>query len=170
MTDKEAPEQQKRQPLRVFDAWAIRKSITDELALASAERAFKALAQGKVTVPPPMGAQFEEVNGEVHVKGAHLHGSEVFVFKFATGFYNNVQFGVPTGSGMVLVVDAVTGFPLCVLADNGYLTDLRTAAAGALAAREPRGNTVAYVCRGTQCSLPIESLDALAAELSEKIS
>jgi ornithine cyclodeaminase len=35
----------------------------------------------------------------------------------------------------VLVFSADTGFPLGVLADNGYLTDLRTAAAGALAAR-----------------------------------
>jgi uncharacterized protein YyaL (SSP411 family) len=41
---------------------------------------------------------------------------------------------------------------------------------GTLAARKPGENTVAYVCRGTQCSLPIESLEALAAELSEKIS
>jgi uncharacterized protein YyaL (SSP411 family) len=37
---------------------------------------------------------------------------------------------------------------------------------GALAARAPREKTVAYVCRGSQCSLPIESLDALAAELA----
>jgi ornithine cyclodeaminase/alanine dehydrogenase-like protein (mu-crystallin family) len=135
MTDSNAPDKQKRQPLRVFDAWAIRKTITDELALVSAERAFKALARDEVTVPPPMEAQFEEVNGEVQVKGAHLHNSAVFVFKVATGFYNNVQFGVPTGSGMVLVFDAETGFPICILADNGYLTDLRTAAAGALAVK-----------------------------------
>ena len=132
MTESKAPESNQRQPLRVFDAWAIRKAVTDELALISAESAFKALARGSVTVPPPMAAQFEEVNGQVHVKGAFLHGSSVFAFQFATGFYNNVQFGVPTGSGMVLVFDAETGFPLCSLGDNGYLTYLRTAAAGAL--------------------------------------
>src|SRR5690606_42121599 len=38
---------------------------------------------------------------------------------------------------------------------------------GALAERAARpGTTVAYRCTGTRCSLPIESLDALAAELS----
>jgi uncharacterized protein YyaL (SSP411 family) len=38
---------------------------------------------------------------------------------------------------------------------------------GALAARAPQRQTVAYVCRGTECSLPISSLEALASELSE---
>jgi len=33
------------------------------------------------------------------------------------------------------VFDATTGFPLALLRDNGYLTELRTGAAGALAAR-----------------------------------
>jgi len=75
------------------------------------------------------------VSGEVHVKGAWIHGDSVFAFKVATGFYDNATAGLPTGSGLVLVFDATTGFPLALLADNGYLTDLRTAAAGALAAR-----------------------------------
>ena len=158
MTDTETPNPHARQPLRVFDAWAIRNAITDRLALVSAERAFKALAREKVTVPPPLGAVFDDVNGEVHVKGAYLHGSPVFVFKVATGFYNNVQFGVPTGSGMVLVFDADTGFPRCILADNGYLTDLRTAAAGALAVEHltPRKPLrVAMVGSGVQARLQL---------------
>jgi ornithine cyclodeaminase len=154
----ETPEQAKQPALRVFDAWAIQKLVTDRLALVSAERAFKAIARGRVTVPPPLGAHFEDVNGEVHVKGAYLHGSPVFVFKIATGFYGNVQFGVPTGSGMVLVFDAETGFPRCILADSGYLTDLRTAAAGALAARylaPDRPLRVAVVGSGVQAHLQL---------------
>ncbi|MGD2217420.1 MAG: hypothetical protein PVJ64_11705, partial [Gemmatimonadales bacterium] len=58
-----------------------------------------------------------------------------FAVKIASGFYGNAERGLPTGSGLILVFDATTGFPLALLADNGYLTDLRTAAAGALAAR-----------------------------------
>jgi hypothetical protein len=38
---------------------------------------------------------------------------------------------------------------------------------GALAERRPRAATVAYVCSGTRCSAPLESLDALAASLAE---
>lgn len=39
---------------------------------------------------------------------------------------------------------------------------------GALADRQPaRGRTIAYRCIGTQCSLPVDSWEALAAEISE---
>jgi hypothetical protein len=39
---------------------------------------------------------------------------------------------------------------------------------GALAERAARdGETVAYRCLGSQCSLPLASLEALAAELNE---
>jgi ornithine cyclodeaminase len=119
----------------VYGEEAIRAAVSHRAALDSAERAFRSLARDECVSPMPMGVEIPEVHGEVHVKGAHLQGSPIFAFKVATGFYGNVEMGVPTGSGLVLVFSAETGFPLGVLADNGYLTDLRTAAAGALAAR-----------------------------------
>ncbi len=124
-----------RPPLQVFGEEDIRRAVDDAAALASAERAFTAMARGEATVPPPMGVDLERVRGEIHVKGAALEGAPIFAFKVATGFYGNAALGLPTGAGLVLVFDARTGFPLAVLADNGYLTDVRTAAAGALAVR-----------------------------------
>ncbi len=121
--------------LRIFGEEEIRRAVDDQAALASAERAFTALARGEARVPPPLGLDLERVRGEIHVKGAALEGAPVFAFKVATGFYGNTALGLPTGAGLVLVFDARTGFPLAVLADNGWLTDVRTAAAGALAAR-----------------------------------
>lgn len=124
-----------RPPLRVFTEEEIRRAVDDEAALASAGRAFAALARGEALLPPPLGLDLERVGGEIHVKGAWLEGAPVFAFKVATGFYRNASLGLPTGSGLVLVFDARTGFPVAALADNGYLTDVRTAAAGALATR-----------------------------------
>lgn len=124
-----------RPRLALHDEDALGRVVDDGLALRSAELAFTKLARGEALVPPPLGVDLPGVRGEVHVKGAALSGSPVFAFKVATGFYGNAGLGLPTGSGLVLVFDARTGFPLAVLADNGWLTDLRTAAAGALAAR-----------------------------------
>jgi ornithine cyclodeaminase/alanine dehydrogenase-like protein (mu-crystallin family) len=123
-----------RPSIRVFDEWTIRQVVDERVALRAAERAFRALARGIATVPPPLNWQFPRMHGEVHVKGAYLHGSPLFAFKVATGFYSNVEMGVPTGSGLVIVFDSETGFPRGILSDGGYLTDLRTGAAGALAA------------------------------------
>ena len=124
-----------RPPLLIFHEEAIRQAVDDVTALKSAETAFEALARGRALVPPPLGVELPGVQGEVHVKGAWIHDAPIFAFKAATGFYANASRGLPSGSGLVLVFDSSTGFPLAVLADNGHLTDLRTAAAGALAVR-----------------------------------
>jgi ornithine cyclodeaminase/alanine dehydrogenase-like protein (mu-crystallin family) len=121
--------------MRVIEEEAIRAAIKEPEALASAEVAFRAMAEGRVQLPPPMGLDIPEVAGEVHVKSAYLTGAPIFAVKIASGFYQNVAKGLPSGAGLILVFDAGTGFPEVLLADNGYLTDLRTAAAGALAAR-----------------------------------
>lgn len=123
-----------RPSIKVFDEWRIRSVTTDPIAFRSAERAFRSLGKGLATTPVPMRWEFPKVNGEVHLKGAYLHGSPMFTLKVATGFYGNMELGVPTGAGFVFIFDADTGFPRGILMDNGHLTDLRTAAAGALAA------------------------------------
>ena len=121
--------------MQVIDEATLRDRIAEAEALESAERAFRALAEKRVMQPPPMGLDVEPVGGEVHVKGAYLAGSPVLAVKIASGFYHNPERGLPSGSGLALVFDSNTGFPLALLQDNGYLTDLRTAAAGALAVR-----------------------------------
>jgi len=113
----------------------LRSLVSEKEALEAVEIAFQALAEGRVIQPPPLGMDLEAVRGEVHVKGAFLEGEEVFAFKVASGFYDNPSAGLPTGSGLVLVFDAKTGFPLALFQDNGYLTELRTGAAGALAVK-----------------------------------
>jgi ornithine cyclodeaminase len=109
--------------------------VGEDEALSAVETAFRALAEGRVVQPPPLGLDLDEVRGEVHVKGAYLRGESVFAIKFASGFYNNAEKGLPVGAGLVLVFDASTGFPLALLRDNAYLTEIRTGGAGALAVR-----------------------------------
>ncbi len=121
--------------MKVFGEDRLREMVGEEEALQAVETAFLALAQGRVVQPPPMGLELEEQRGEVHVKGAYLQGEPVFALKVASGFYRNPERALPTGSGLVLVFDAETGFPLALLQDNGYLTELRTGGAGALAVR-----------------------------------
>jgi ornithine cyclodeaminase len=121
--------------MNIIDEQAIKAAVKEPEALASAEVAFRAMAEDRVQLPPPMGLDIPEVNGEVHVKSAYLRGAPIFAVKIASGFYQNVAKGLPSGAGLILVFDSVTGFPQMLLDDKGYLTDLRTAAAGALAAR-----------------------------------
>lgn len=113
----------------------IRNCVSmDEDAITAVAEGFTRLAEGKVTLPPIMRIDIPENNGEVDVKTAYIHGLDRFAIKIAAGFYNNVQLGLPTGSGMMVIISAITGFPEAFLIDNGYLTNVRTGIAGAIAA------------------------------------
>ena len=112
----------------------VRQIVGPVEALAAVRQAFAQMARGEATVPPIMSLAIPDHQGEVHVKGAYLHGTPFYSVKEATGFYSNASRGLPVGSGIILVFDAQTGFARFILLDNGYLTELRTGAAGALAA------------------------------------
>ena len=118
--------------VRVLLESEIRDVIGPAEALRSVRAAFVKLARGLASLPGVIGFHLPG-GGEVHVKGAHLHGSRFFCIKEAGGFPASALQGLPVNSGMVQVFDAETGRIRGLLFDNGYLTDLRTAAAGALA-------------------------------------
>lgn len=114
----------------------------DHNALAAVAEGFSRLAQGEATVPPILRVDVPEYNGEVDVKTAYIHGLDSFAIKIAAGFFDNRDLGLPTGSGMMILVSAKTGFPAALLLDNGYLTDVRTGIAGAIAARHLARETI----------------------------
>jgi len=107
----------------------------DDESLVEVARGFSELAHGHVFLPPILRVEVPENNGEVDVKTAYIHGQDSFAIKIAAGFFNNYILGLPTGSGLMVLISARTGRPIAILLDNGYLTDLRTGIAGALAAK-----------------------------------
>lgn len=112
----------------------VRSLVGPAEALASMRTAFAALHRGEVTQPANMDFEFPAFEGEAHLKGAHVHGSPYWAVKAATGFWSNPGRGLPLTNGLFLVFSAETGILAAILFDNGYLTELRTGAAGALAA------------------------------------
>lgn len=124
------------------------------------ERAFAALAGGGVIMPPVLSMDLPMVHGEIDVKTAFIPGFDSFALKVSTGFFKNPDLGLPSLGGMMTLFSATTGAVQAVYLDNGFLTDLRTAAAGAVAARHlaPIGVTTAGVIgTGLQARLQIEA-------------
>lgn len=106
------------------------------------ERAFVALASGDVVMPPILSMDLAEANGEVDVKTAYIPGFDGFAIKVSPGFFDNPKLGLPSLNGLMILFSAKTGLVEAVYLDNGYLTDIRTAAAGAVAARHLAPETV----------------------------
>jgi ectoine utilization protein EutC len=120
----------------VLNETEIRRCVKmNDEAIAVVEDGFSRLARGEVTMPPIMRVDVPENNGEVDVKSAYVRGIDSLAVKMSSGFFDNYVLGLPSLSGMMVLLSSRTGTPEAVLLDNGYLTDVRTGAAGAVAAK-----------------------------------
>ena len=118
----------------IVEEAALREAITPAIAVEVIRGAFRADGEGRTHVPPVINLDIPSARGEFHIKTAHIDGVAHIAVKVASGFYDNPARGLPSGSGLIALFDAATGFPSALLLDNGYLTDIRTGAAGAVAA------------------------------------
>ncbi|CCV08343.1 Ornithine cyclodeaminase 1 [Mesorhizobium metallidurans STM 2683] len=140
----------------------LRKVVKLDLAaVACVEHAFRALATLPVAMPPILRLDIPEHRGEVDVKTAYIPGVDGFAIKISPGFFDNPKLGLPSLNGMMVLLSARTGLVEALLLDNGYLTDVRTAAAGAVAAKHlsrPDSSVAAVYGAGAQARLQLEAL------------
>ena len=116
----------KKQIMALFDFDAAAKRI---------KKAYVASAQGEVQTGDVVHLAFPEAQGDCHVKSGHIAGTDNYVIKIASGFYDTPSQGLPSSNGMMLAFSATTGEPRAILRDEGWLTDMRTGIGGALATR-----------------------------------
>ena len=128
------------------------------------EQGFIAYSKGEVVVPPVGEMIFEEPPGDVHIKYGYIRSDDHFVIKIASGFYNNPGLGLPSSGGMMLLFSQKTGQPLAALLDEGKLTDLRPAAACAIAAKHlapTHVRRIGIVGTGIQARLQLRQLKSV---------
>ena len=146
----------------VLNEKEIRRCIAlDQEVLRAVAHGFIRLSEGAATVPPIMMIPIPERKGEVDVKAAYIQGLDGLAVKIASGFFENQRLHLPSSSGLMIVLSAITGFPEAVLLDNGYLTQVRTGAAGAIAAQflaPKKVEVVGVVGAGVQARFQILAL------------
>jgi ornithine cyclodeaminase len=141
------------------------KDVLPSLDLIPAiEEGFVAYSSGRATVPPVGELILDK--GEVHIKSGYIEGEDFYIIKIASGFYGNPSLGLPSGNGCMLLFKQSTGEPAAILLDEGHLTDVRTAVAGAVAAKycAPRKvERIGIVGAGVQARLQLECLTRVSA-------
>ena len=141
---------------QVFKLDEILKALKDIDVVDVIAQGFKALSEEKVVIPPIGEMLFPDVDGELHIKYGAIKGDEDFVVKMATGFFQNPSIGLSPFSGCMMVFSQKTGHISSVLLEEGELTNHRTAAAGAVAAKclAPKNvNMIGIVGTGVQSRL-----------------
>ena len=121
---------------QLVDADAARRAVAD---------AFRALHRGRATLANVSTLYFADPEGLAHIKAGHLHQDGVWTVKVAADL-DPGDGGPVRHGGLMLVLSALDGSLVGLLLDNGYLTELRTGAAGAIAAdllARPDATTVA---------------------------
>ncbi|MCC5015250.1 MULTISPECIES: hypothetical protein [unclassified Legionella] len=130
------------------------------------EEGFVAYSMGNTVMPPVGELCFTNPPGDVHIKYGYINGDEFYVVKIASGFYENPELNLPSSHGLMLLFSQKTGVLQAILLDEGYLTDVRTAVAGAIAAKylAPRiVDRVGIVGTGTQARLQLYFLQQIVS-------
>ena len=148
--------------IRILTERDLRAVVSlDISAVDCIEQAFLALATQPVAMPPILRLDIPEFRGEVDVKTAYVPGFDGFAIKVSPGFFDNPKLGLPSLNGLMILFSARTGLVEALLLDNGYLTDVRTAAAGAVAARHLSRNEASVATifgAGMQAQLQLSAL------------
>jgi len=139
----------------------IKRLLDIPQLIAKIENGFVLYSEGQVNVPPVGFLHFDDPPGDVHIKYGYVSGDKYYVVKMASGFYNNPELGLPASDGLLLVFSQQTGQLELILLDKCWLTDMRTAAAGAVAAKHlaPKNvRNIGIVGTGVQARLQLELL------------
>ncbi len=136
------------------------QSVIDQLDLFDLiAQGFIAYSKGEAVIPPVGELLFDKPPGDVHIKYGYIRSKPYYVIKIASGFYQNPLMGLPSSQGLNLLFDKSNGQLTSILLDQGFLTDVRTAVAGALAtnALAPSiTNRIAIVGAGIQARLQLQ--------------
>ena len=139
----------------------VRAVLTFEALIDPVAEAFRASSAGRAQNGLiVMFPQSDRAAGDVYVKSAVLEDHPLYAVKVAPWFAANAKAGRPQG-GFLAVFDARDGHTVALIEDEHVLSDLRTAAAGAVAARAlapERIATVGVLGSGVQAYWQVRAL------------
>ena len=145
----------------VLELDEIKGLIDIQQLIRDTETGFVLFSEGRVTVPPVGFLHFDDPPGDVHIKYGFVSGDDYYVLKMASAFYHNPESGLPVSNGLLLVFSQKTGQLKLILLDECWLTDMRTAAAGAVAAKHLAAKNIhdiGIVGTGVQARMQLEML------------
>jgi len=132
------------------------------------KEAFLEKAEGRIEVPPKPGIHPQK-DAFIHVMPAYIPKMKSAGIKLVSGFPENPKRGLPYISGLLILNDTETGFPISVM-DCTWITAKRTGAATAIAAKHlarQDSKVLGILGCGVQGRSNLEALTAVCKNLEE---
>lgn len=139
-----------REVQRLIDLPATQRAV---------RQAFIAMARGQATMPAKVYLTLGQ-GRDFRAMPAWLHHPSAAGLKWVNVHPQNPRHGLPTVMALIVLSDPATGYPLAVM-DGLWITKLRTAAAGAVAAKalaRPESRVVGLVGCGAQAEAQFAAL------------
>jgi ornithine cyclodeaminase len=149
---------------RFYNLTQIKSVLKRLQPIREIEEGFVAYSRGKTEIPPVGEMLFEKPPGDVHIKYGYIVDDDYYVIKIASGFFESPLSSRYTSDGLLLLFKKGTGELVCALLDECHLTNVRTAAAGAVAARYLAPKQVVcigIVGAGVQGRMQLEYLESV---------
>jgi ornithine cyclodeaminase len=146
---------------KIYNLTQIKDVLKSLQPIQEIEEGFVAYSQGKAVIPPVGEMVFKEPPGDVHIKYGYLLDDDYYVIKIASGFFESPPSSRYTSDGLILLFKKGTGELACALLDECHLTNVRTAAAGAVSAKylAPKNiECIGVIGAGTQGRMQVEYL------------
>lgn len=147
--------------IKIITKSELQKKLQPEEIIKAVERAFIAYSKGNVLMPPPLVYAFPDGTGEICIKTAFSRELPTYTIKQVSVMLQNLKHGLPTLNATMNVYRQDTGRLAVVISEEGWLTNMRTAAAGAIAEklfRKKRAKVLGIIGSGTQAEFQIRMI------------
>ena len=124
------------------------------------ERAFRQHGLGRVQMPPKSYLYYTAYNGDLRTMPAYLEEENITGVKIVNVHPGNPDRGLPTVMALIVLISPETGAPVAIM-DGTYLTDIRTGAAGGIAAKylaRKDSKVIGIIGVGNQAKTQLEAL------------
>jgi ornithine cyclodeaminase len=149
--------------LRILTADDIKNVLTMQDAIHAMREAFTQLALGKVAMPLRTVIPVPEHQGVALFMPAYLPDLEQLGVKIVSSYPTNIQQGLKSIYGLIILLDTHTGQPQAIL-DGAHLTALRTGAVSGLATdllARKNASSVSLIGSGVQAKTQLEAVNCV---------
>jgi alanine dehydrogenase len=117
-----------------LDQSDVRSVIDMPLTLSAVENGFREHGLKKVQMPPKSYLYFDKHNGDLRTMPSFMEEKDIAGVKIVNVHPDNREQGLPTVMAVIVLNSTETGAPLAIM-DGTHVTDMRTGAAGGIAAK-----------------------------------
>jgi alanine dehydrogenase len=136
------------------------------------EQVFKAHGEGRAVMPPKIKLVMEDHAGWANAMPGYLKDLQAAGLKWAGGWSDNPPSGLPYIMAEMFLIDPANGRLKAVL-EAGYITDLRTGAATAVAAKylaRKDAGVLAIIGAGAQGRMQLRALQCVYPAIAVRVS